>query len=116
MTVSNSGINKAFVVSRKVKLTGLTSSNAAKIESEFNETIGVDSFCLRIESMYMKVSYDASLTDMDSLLKTLGIYNVFPYSGWWTRYKLKWDRQVDLNIKNNVKHQPHCCNKPPQGK
>lgn len=116
MTTHRPGINEGFLVNRKVKLTGLTANNTAEIKPLINEIVGVDSIHLQVESMLMRVSYDASLTDMETLLKILSNHEVFPHSGWWTQYKLKWDRQVDLNIRDNAKHQPHCCSKPPPGK
>lgn len=116
MTEHKPGIHEAFLVKRKLKLAGLDAAQLAELEAKLGEMPGVDRISLQADPMLLRVTYDASMTDMDSLLKLLAEAGVSPHKSWWTQYKLNWDRQIDRNIKDNAKHQPHCCSKPPPGK
>lgn len=116
MTEHKPGIHEAFLVKRKLKLAGLHPDQIAELEAKFGELIGVDRISFQANPMLMRVAYDASQTDMNSLLQLLAEDGVEPDAGWWTQFKLNWDRQIDDNIKANAKHQPHCCSKPPPGK
>ncbi len=110
------GVHAGFLVKRKLKLAGLKAEQLAELEGQLDNIIGVDQVQLQTTPMQMRVAYDASQTDMNTLLHVLAEAGVEPDSGWWTQFKLNWDRQIDENIKANAKHQPHCCSKPPPGK
>lgn len=110
------GIHEGFLVKRKIKLQGLKPEKLVVLEQALRNVIGVDTLSLQANPMLLKISYDASMTDTDSLLAVLAEEGVSPDSGWWTQYKLNWSRQIDANIKANSKQQPHCCGKPPPGK
>jgi hypothetical protein len=109
------GINKAFIVKRKLKLSGLTQQGVEWARNEIESIRGVDTLDLQAQSGRMSVSYDASVTSISAILDRLQSQGIEPASDWWNRFKLNWDQQIDQNVRDNAKHVPHCCSKPPPG-
>ena len=110
------GINEAFLVKRKLKLSGLREQNLEELTAEIQLIRGIDTVGFDSTRERMQVSYDASVTSIDAILQVLKQHSVEPKKGWWNQYKLGWDRQIDQNVRDNAKHVPHCCSKPPPGK
>lgn len=115
MKTHKAGIHVAFLVKRKVKLTGLANQELVALTTEIESLKGIDQIEFDVERGLMKASYDASITNIDIILETLKQHSIEPSKGWWNRYKLDWDRQIDQNVRENAKHEPHCCSKPPAG-
>ena len=75
--------------------------------------IGVDGVWLDLEKYTIKVAYDGSLHDIDAMLEILQRHGAQVSPGWWNQFKLRRARETDQNIKDNAKHEAHCCNKTP---
>jgi hypothetical protein len=115
MDTHNTGINEAFLVKRNLKLTGLTEQKIEEFIPEIQVIRGIDTVEFDATRERIRVSYDASVTSIDSILKILKQHSVEPKNGWWNQFKLDWNRQIDQNVSDNAKHVPHCCSKPPPG-
>lgn len=109
------GINEAFLVKRRLKLTGMTQQSVELAKLEVESLRGVDMVGLSVKSGRLSVSYDASITSISAILDILQSHDIKPVSDWWNRLKLSWDKQIDQNVRDNAKHVPHCCSKPPPG-
>jgi hypothetical protein len=109
------GINEAFLVKRKLKLTGMTQQSVELAKLEVESIRGVDRVNLSVKSGRLSVSYDASITSIIAILDMLQTQGIEPASDWWNRLKISWDKQIDQNVRDNAKHVPHCCSKPPTG-
>lgn len=110
------GINEGFLTRHKLKLVNLNAENAESIRSQIDAMIGVDEVSLDLEKRTIKIAYDGSQHDIDEMLEIVARQGVQVSSGWWNQFKLRRDRETDQNIKDNAKHQPHCCNKVPPRK
>ena len=110
------GVNEAFLVKHRLKLTGLSQQNVEQARYKIENTRGIDSIELRVDISMMSVSYDASITSISSIFDLLQSESIEPAPDWWNQLKLSWDKQIDQNVRDNAKHVPHCCNKPPQRK
>ncbi|CAI8225912.1 MAG: Uncharacterised protein [Marinobacterium sp. xm-d-530] len=109
------GINEAFLVKRKLKLTGMTQQSVELAKREVESIRGVDMVDLGVKNGSLSVSYDASIASISAILDILESHDIKPESDWWNRLKLSWDKQIDQNVRDNAKHVPHCCSKPPPG-
>lgn len=116
MNEHKSGINPGFLAKHTLRLTGLNQSNAALISDALEEMPCMDSIKLSIPKQTVKLAYDASRHDIDEMIAIINQYGVSLNTGWWSRTKLSWQRQIDQNIQDNSKHEAHCCNKLPPRK
>ncbi|NRP27328.1 hypothetical protein XMD420_000931 [Marinobacterium sp. xm-d-420] len=116
MDTHKAGINEAFLVKRKLKLTGMTQQSVELAKQEVESIRGLDMVDLSVKSGRLLVSYDASITSISAILNILQSHDIKPASDWWNRLKLSWDKQIDQNIRDNARHVPHCCSKPPAGR
>ena len=110
------GINEAFLVKRRLKLTGLAQQGVELAKLEVESIRGVDVVDLSAKGGRLSVSDDASVTSISAILDILQSHDIKPASDWWNRLKLSWDKQIDENVRDNAKHVPHCCSKPPPGR
>lgn len=115
MSTHKPGIHEAFLVTRTLKLKGLEDRSITDIETDIASIRGVDCISLNQNRRLLRVAYDASVTSIDRILDQLSIHGINIDNGWWNRFKLGWDRQIDQNVRDNAKHVPHCCSKPPPG-
>ncbi len=113
MNTHKSGIHEAFLVKRCIRLTEFSSKQATILESQIGDITGIDHIKLDSSQYTMQIAYDASVTSIDAAIEQLEPQGIKPDTGWWTGFKLGWIRQIDRNVRDNAKHQPHCCNKIP---
>lgn len=113
MSKHRPGIHEGFLIKHKLKLEGLVVENVEAIQSEIDALIGVDGVWLDLEKHTIKIAYDGSVRDIDEMLEILLRHGAQVSPDWWNQFKLRRDREADQNIKDNAKHEPHCCNKIP---
>ena len=99
----------------RLKLTGMTLQSVELAKLEVGSIRGVDMEDLSVKSGRLSVSYDASVTSISAILEILESHDIKPACDWWSRVKLSWDKQIDQNVRDNAKHVPHWCSKPPPG-
>lgn len=79
--------------------------------TEINAQLWVDSVWLNEDKQTLKVAYEAAHHNIDELIVIVEKHGASIKDSWCSRTKLGWQRQTDENIKNNARHEPHCCNK-----
>ena len=105
------GINPGFLTKHKLDLTGLESANIKVMLTEINAQLWVDSVWLNEDKQTLKVAYEAAHHNIVVLFVIVEKHGASIKDSWCSRTKLGWQRQTDENIKNNARHEPHCCNK-----
>jgi len=113
MTEHRLGINPGFLTKHQLGLVGLEQSNSKKLLTEIDALPWVDRVWLKAEKQTIKIAYEASHHSIDELIAIVEKHGASIKDSWWSQTKLGWQRQTDENIKNNAKHEPHCCNKVP---
>ena len=61
------------------------------------------------------VTYDLHKTRIQDVEKLLSDIGYPPASGFFARKKRDWVHFTEKNEVDNLKHQAHCCSKPPSG-
>jgi hypothetical protein len=98
-----------FVV--KLKVTAETS----KIASEtLREIKGVDKVEL-ITPQRLRITYDVNHTGWATLRERLQAVGAYPQSGLLVRWRDGWREFIEQNMRDNLRHTPACCSKPPVG-
>jgi hypothetical protein len=115
MTKHRLGINPGFLTKHKLGLVGLEQTNSSEMITEIDSLPWVDDVRLNTNKQTLNIAYEASLHNIDELLVIVEKHGASIKDSWWSQTKLGWQRQTDENIKNNAKHEPHCCNKAPSG-
>lgn len=106
-------IDKAFVLTRHLKLAGLNEERGRKIKQAIARMKGVAGVSVREDTETLRVSYDASKCSLEEIEKILLAHRCGIADDRWTRLKRNWYRFTDENARGNAEHVPHCCNKPP---
>ncbi len=113
MTEHRAGVNPGFLTRHTLSLTGLNSNSINELVAEIDELPGVDRVWLNERKQTLKIAYDASHHNIDEMIAIVDKHGTAIKDNWWSRTKLGWQRQTDENIKDNAKHETHCCNKMP---
>lgn len=113
MSEHQSGINPGFVTRHTLSLNGLDKDNVTLIVRDLGELPSMDSVKLIEAKQTLTVAYDASHHSIDDMIAIVEKHGASIKDNWWSRVKLGWQRQTDQNVKDNAKHEPHCCNKMP---
>ena len=107
------GINPGFLTKHSLSLRGVNESNAKAITEELDGLPCVDRVWLSTTKGTLKIAYDASHHNIDEMIAIVEKHGAAIKNNWWSRTKLGWQRQTDENIKDNARHEAHCCNKMP---
>ena len=87
----------------------MNESNAQIIAEELDELPCVDGVWLNERKQTLKIAYDASHHNIDEMIAIVEKHGAAIKS----RTRVGWQRQIDENIKDNARHEAHCCNKIP---
>lgn len=113
MTEHRQGINPGFLTKHTFRLTGVEYANIRELVTELETQPWVDKVWLSNDKQSLKIAYEASLHSIDELIAIIEKHGALIRENWWSSLKIGWQRQTDENIRNNARHQPHCCNKVP---
>lgn len=113
MSEHRSGINPGFLTKHTLSLRGVNENNAQTLTGELDGLTCVDGVWLDKTKGTLKIAYDASYHNIDEMIAIVEKHGVAIKDSWWSRTRLGWQRQTDENIKDNAKHEAHCCNKMP---
>ncbi len=114
MSQHQEGINPGFETSHTLSLDGLNAQNATQIAEGLEALPWVDHVQLKVGKQSLKISYEASHHNIDEVIAVIEQHGAAIKDSWWSRTRLGWQRQTDENIKDNARHEPHCCNKIPR--
>jgi hypothetical protein len=109
------GVTEVNLVIRKLQLKGLTEFNRAKIISEIDEAVGIENVTLDIKDGLLHVAYDVTHINLDAIKLVVVEHGAELSGGWWSHFKEGYYKFVDQNMKDNIKHKPSCCSRPPPG-
>lgn len=118
MTHASLKLQGPWEVRRKFKVAGLShAADARKVEQALFGIAGVRALSVDLSRRLVRVRYETTETDCQTIrnaLETAG----FPLAdGWWTRRKYQWLQNLDLTGRENAGVKPSpCCNKPPGAK
>ena len=113
MSEHRSGINPGFLAKHSLSLRGVNESNAQIIAEELDELPSVDGVWLNERKQTLKIAYEASHHNIDEMIAIVEKHGAAIKDNWWSRTRVGWQRQIDENIKDNARHEAHCCNKIP---
>ena len=113
MSEHRPGVNPGFLTKHTLSLLGVNESNAKAITGELDGLPCVDRVWLNRTKGTLKIAYDGSHLNIDEMIAIVEKHGAAIKENWWSRTKLSWQRQTDQNIKDNAKHEAHCCNKVP---
>ena len=114
MSRHREGINPGFLTKHRLVLRDLNNTNASQIITDLDQLPCMDGIWLNVKKQALKLAYDASHHNIDDMIGIIEQHGATVKKTWWSRVKLSWQRQIDQNIKDNAKHQPHCCSKSPR--
>jgi hypothetical protein len=115
MTTHKPGIKLGFLAKHRLQLVDVSQTTAELIIQELSELPHVDMAKMNPSRTVLSVHYEASHHNIDEVIDLLKKHGVNLKENWWVHFKLAWQRQVDENIRDNSKFEPHCCNKLPRG-
>ncbi len=115
MTTHREGVNPGFLTRFSFSLQRVDQSMAQKAADEIGRLPGIDRAWFDANKPRLKVAYDGSVQNVDQIMAILEKHGVVIKSNWWNRLRLSLQRQTDQNIRDNAKHEAHCCNKLPPG-
>ncbi|MGK5093190.1 cation transporter [Deltaproteobacteria bacterium TL4] len=108
------GLQKGYLVTRTLKLEGLTSQNKEVVFQQLDQLGGIDEVSIVEEKKLLRVAYDGSKLGIDDIEKILIAHGCGFAVDWWNRLKLGGYRFTDQNIRDNAAHVPQCCSEPPK--
>lgn len=63
----------------------------------------------------LRITYDVTRTGWSALLEQLKGVGAYNQSGVLARWRDGWRDFAEQNMRDNLRHQPACCSKPPVG-
>lgn len=107
-------VRSAFTNKLSHKFSGVTPENASLVEDALRAYQGVQFVQVKHQKSLIRLNYDVQLTNLDELLDLLAEFDVTKYqcSLWW-KWRWRFAKQIEQNIKDNAAHVPHCCGKAP---
>lgn len=120
------GIHEGFLLTRHIDLVDTGNATAEALVKTLSHEDSVDTVSLsdtvslkrgakHPERQRINIRYDASLTDIDSIVRLIRAGGGQLASNWLMRKRENWYRFTDQNAHDNARHQPGCCNKIPPG-
>lgn len=109
------GVKEANLVKRTLALTGLQENERTPMCEEIAQLLGIDEVSFEQQSEKLSIAYDPTHVDLDDIEGIVQRHGAEIAANWWNRVKTGYYRFVDQNVRDNAKHQPHCCHKLPPG-
>lgn len=105
-------------VRRTFKISALSDADHAEhVEQALNQVAGVRGVAVDLSRHQIKVRYETTETDYETIRNALGTAGLPPICGWWADRKAHWLQNLDLTSRENAGVRPSpCCNKPPPAK
>jgi hypothetical protein len=107
------GVKEATLVVRNLRLTGVDNQNLETLQTDIVKLFGIDDVTYNEKSEVIYLTYDVSHINLENIEEVIRKHGADTHNDWWTYIKVNYYQFVDQNIKDNAKHQPHCCHKVP---
>lgn len=112
-TTYRDGVNPGYLVTFKIGYQCQDQTPLASALAKLDALLGMQQLTLLEKQCALVLKYDASKLDIDQILEMLSATNITLKSGWWATRKLNHYRFINQNVRDNAKHVPVCCSKPP---
>lgn len=83
---------------------------------EIDQLLGIDEVLFIHRADKLLLAYDPTHVDLDDIEAVVQRHGGEFAANWWNRVKAGYYRFVDQNVRDNAKHEPHCCHKLPPGR
>ena len=115
MTDASLKLQGPWEVRREIRVPSISRPDDANpVEQALSQVPGVRGMSVDVPRHRLKVRYEITQTDYQSLERTLESIGFPPAEGWWARRRSKWFQTMDLTGRENAAVRPSpCCNKPP---
>jgi len=115
MTEASLQLQGPWEVRREIKVPTISQpEDAEPVERALSQIPGVRAMSVDFSRHRLKVRYEITETDYESLERALEAVGFPPAEGWWARRRAKWFQTMDLTGRENAAVRPSaCCNKPP---
>jgi copper chaperone CopZ len=115
MTHNMMKLQGPWEVRRRFKVTGLSDfAGAERLEKTLAEVEGVCAVVADVAKHLVRVRYEITRTDSDTIRAALEAAGFHPLDGVWARWKYQWFQFVDVTGRDNAGVKPSpCCNKVP---
>ena len=106
---------RPWKVRRKFKVAGLSdAAQGEHLEQALNQITGVRGLAIDLPHRLVRVRYETTETDYQTIREVLAAAGLSPMRGWWADQKARWLQSLDLTSRENAGVKPPaCCNKPP---
>ena len=98
-----------FVV--KLKVTAEMSNAASEVLREINGVDDVE----QLTPERLRITYDVNQTSWAKLRERLQATGVYSQAGLFALWRDGWREFQEQNTRDNLRHKPACCSKPPSG-
>ena len=102
-------------VRRKFKVADLSDpAKGEHVEQALNQIAGVRGLAIDIPHRLVRVRYETTETDYQTIRNALTAAGLSPVRGWWADRRARWLHSLDLTSRENAGAKPSaCCNRPP---
>ena len=112
-TIYRDGVNPGYLVKRKIGYQRQGQLSLDPVIVKLDALLGMQQVTHLEKKCTLVFSYDGSKLDIDQILEILVAANLTLKTGWWATRTLNHYRFIDQNVRDNAKHVPVCCSKPP---
>jgi len=91
--------------------------DSASLEAAMGALQGVEGIDAleQVGPQRLRITYDVTRTGWGALLEKLKAADAEPAGGLFARWRNDWRDFQEQNMRDNLRHQPACCSKPPAG-
>ncbi|WP_114327423.1 cation transporter [Candidatus Colwellia aromaticivorans] len=109
------GVKEANLVVRNLRLTNVTDANRELLMEDIDNLFGIDEASFNTSEATIYLVYDATNINLEGIEEIIKKHGADIHNDWWTHTKDEYYKFVDQNVKDNAKHVPWSCHKPPSG-
>ncbi|PKG80812.1 hypothetical protein CXF85_22150 [Colwellia sp. 75C3] len=109
------GVKEANLVIRNLRLTNVVDANRNALMEDIDHQFGIDEISYNSTDACLYLAYDATNINLEGIEDIIKKHGADIHNDWWTHTKEQYYKFVDQNVKDNAKHVPWSCHKPPSG-
>ncbi|SBS33862.1 hypothetical protein MSP8886_02874 [Marinomonas spartinae] len=106
--------DQASIVKATICTYSMQMEQAKSFFQTWQEADGVQCLSILLKKQKIQIHYDVKLVDLNTILEAMTASRIMVDNSWLNRWRLNTLRQVEQNVRDNIRHVPHCCGKPPK--
>jgi len=106
--------DQASIVKATICTHSMQMEQAKSFFQTWQEADGIQFLRILVKKQKIQIHYDVKWMDLNTLLEAMRASQIMLNNGWVNRWRLNTLRQVEQNVRDNIRHVPHCCGKPPK--